>query len=169
MLRTRKRRLLALAAILALVAAAAAIAAWLVNSTGPGRTQVASLTSPSVSLPGSWSGIANLFPGGQGDVQVNVTNTNPVPLTIVSWQQSSSQPSPTYTPTNNSTCPASNFSPVAGPAATVPTTIAANASNVLVTLKNAVALSASAPTACQGQDVTITGSPSPFQLNFSSP
>jgi hypothetical protein len=151
---TRRRKVAAVTAVLALVCVSVAAAAWLVTSlNGNGRTKVASLSVPSIAMPPSFSGAGNLFPGGNGDVQVNITNPNNVPLNIVGILGSTA----TFTPTNPATCPPSNFTLNASGVSATPSTVPANASGFAVTLNNLVHLAASADTLCQGQDVQITG------------
>lgn len=162
--RTRRRKVIAVLVVLALVVASAALAAWLVSSTGKARGKASSL-APVTFVPASSAEIGtagDLLPGGTGSVWIKATNPSSVPMVVQSAARPGGGTQAGLIVSSDPTgCPASNVTDTlaGGPkvytAADSLPPIPANASGVLVRLPGVLAMSSTAPNACQGVDFLL--------------
>ncbi len=122
--------------------------AWTVGGSGAGYAKavtVVNLTTANVSA----TTVADLYPGGVGDVKLSVVNSNPFPATITAVTAGTAA---TTTPTN-ATCDASTgvtFTTTTG----LTLTATANATTDF-TLVGKAAMSSASVNACQGLTFTL--------------
>jgi hypothetical protein len=166
----QSRKVLAVTAGMVLAGGAAYVATtWIValsaGSSGEGQAAtVQNLTITSVATP---SPVAQLYPGGAGDVVVTISNPNPYPVTLTSVNLPTSSTYGTgYTSSSLATaqsgCTSSTSdvswsfaTSTSGSAHTLTTPLiigaSGNANNPLtVTLSNDASMTSSAPAACEG-------------------
>ncbi len=147
-----------LVVVLALVFAGVAFAVWsFTQSTTNLQGKNASTLSLVFHNPsaGDLAGVQQCYPGGSCDLVAEVGNPASVPTQITTFQ-------PSLAASYNATgCPATNYG---GPAeaATLftlgtPITVPASAVGFVLKWQNALTLSATAPSACQGQTISVTG------------
>jgi len=78
----RNRRLIALGtSILALAAVGLVYAAWTTNGSGSGYAAAGQATNLSTNVA-STATATKLYPGTNGDVAINIVNSNPYPVTV---------------------------------------------------------------------------------------
>lgn len=153
----RKKVVLLLAMLAAGALATAAYAAWFGSGFGPGKAKggkVRLAIAASADLP---EGANALFPGGVGDVAVDVTNLNPVTVDALSFEIPAGSLA-RVTSSDETNCPSSNVT-VASRGVTslpAPVSIVRGATRVVI-LPDALAMSSSAPSGCQ--DVSFTVEP----------
>jgi hypothetical protein len=143
--------------LLAVPIAGAANAYWggLGSGGGSGTSGTALAVSLSPGTPG-----ADLYPGGQANVMVNVSNPNSSPVHIGSLALASSQGTLGFAvDSGHSTCATSTLSFATqtnvGSGWTVPAKVGAVAGSLSVTLPNALAMGIDAAQTCQGASVTV--------------
>lgn len=141
----RKHRILAaLTAVAIVVGGGVAYATWTASGVGSGAAKAATSTALTVS---AGTTTADLYPGfTQGDVFMTVSNPNPYPVNITSL-------TPGAITTSAPGCLATNITVATPTGLAIP--VAANATNVAVTVPNIVTMIAAAPDACQGVTFTI--------------
>ena len=145
---TRKRRLVGGGiTIVVLIAAGLAYAAWTASGTGAGYAKAGSaqaLTTNDVSATTA----ADLYPGANGDVKVEINNPNPYPVQVTAISGSG-----TITPdSGHASCSPTGvtFTNQTGLSINVP----ANGTQA-ATLDNAASMSNAAANGCQGATFTI--------------
>ncbi|HVW34111.1 MAG TPA: hypothetical protein VHL53_16360 [Acidimicrobiia bacterium] len=127
-------------------AANAAYAAWTANGTGSGSAKA--VTAKAVTTVDTASPTAQLYPGGNGDLTVQLKNSNPYPVTVTAIDKAATGSIVSGDPT----CDASNgvtFTNTAGS-----WDVAANGTTT-VTLAGKVHMSNSSVDACQGLSFTV--------------
>lgn len=141
----RKHRIFAvLTAVAIVVGGGVAYASW--TATGAGSGAAKATTSAALTVSAGTT-TADLYPGfTQGDVFMTVTNPNPFPVNITSL-------TPGAITTSAPGCVASNITVATPTGLSIP--VAANATNVAVTVPNIVTMILAAPDACQGVTFTI--------------
>jgi hypothetical protein len=152
---TRKRALVAVAA-LALIAAAIAVAAWIVTGSGNGTAKAGSLQPLTVTQASSTTGAVSCFPGGSCDIVVNVTNPNE-DLVITKVEPGGTG----ISLTGGGFCPPSSFTRNTVNGLNIPLPAGSTPN---IKLPGALSLDSAAPTTCQG--VTVTA---PVVLTASTP
>lgn len=145
--RTRRRKAATVLAVLVLVGASAAVAAWLVDSSGDAQSKVGSLVAPTVTP--ATSAPEQLFPGQTKPIKVKVSNPNSA-LVLTRFNPGGGG----LVSGLAAGCDASNFTlnDVNGLSIPIPNGITDD-----VTIPGAITLSAAAPQACSGSDVSING------------
>ena len=138
---TRRRKITTALVTLALMGASVALAAWLINASGPGTAGIGSLQAPTV--VGGTPDARTLLPGSDGPAFVRVTNPNDSALLITGVTDAAGGLGPASCPYVNVT-----VNPQAGLAVTVPASATTN-----IKIAGAYHLASDAPTACQGADV----------------
>jgi len=148
---TRRRKIVALVVGIMMIASAA-YAAWIVTGSGDFKGKTGTFQTLAVGAPPTL--VADLFPGTTGDVQANIVNPNPAPLTLssVTWAVSG------ITSSDQTNCPASNFTSINKTGLSIPLAASATTS---VTIPDALSMAANAPNGCQG-GITITVQASSF-------
>ncbi len=155
MFSSKKSKIVTVVAALALISASAAFAAWYITGQGTGRAKIGTLTAPLVTDPGSVA-IANCYPGGDCDLYVNVNPGTATGIKASAWKIGTGYAIDSL---SFGSCPSSNLT--ANPASlnntafTPMPTLAPNV-DTLVTLPNALHLSSSAPSTCQGVEFTVS-------------
>jgi hypothetical protein len=141
----RKQKFLATLAVMAvIVGGGVAYANWTASGTGSGAAKAAGATALTVNVGTT---TADLYPGfTQGDVFMSVSNPNPYPVNITSL-------TPGAITSSSGTCAASNITVLPATGLSIP--VAANATNVAVTVPNIVTMITTAPDACQGVTFTV--------------
>jgi hypothetical protein len=135
---------------------------WLVgvNAGATGQGQSATITNLTITAVAAPAATNLLYPGGTGDVVININNPNSFPVTITGFNL----------PTSTTYATSALSTPVAGCASgtslvgwnfatgvsgsshtlTTPLTVAANTNNFTVTLTNDATMALTAPLACAG-------------------
>lgn len=141
----RKQRILAvITAVAIVVGGGVAYATWTATGSGSGAAKATTSAALTVS---AGTTTADLYPGfTQGDVFMTVSNPNPYPVNITSL-------TPGAITTSAPGCVASNITVATPTGLSIP--VAANATNVAVTVPNIVTMILAAPDACQGVTFTI--------------
>jgi hypothetical protein len=147
-------------AVLALTACGAGLAAWLTQGSGTGSARVGTMQALTFA-EASPAGATPVYPGGDGDLVVSVTNPNG-PLTLTSVQSDT-----TVTAQNPNGWSAADVTDgsCSGGYATVSATglsVPVASGTSTITVPAAVHLGLSAPSACQGHTLKlwITGTAS---------
>jgi hypothetical protein len=157
LLRTRRRKVFAIAIAAAVLAIGAAVAAWIVTSSGQsGRAQVGTAPLAPTITPAANPPAGDLFPGGTGAVYVDASNPNTYEMTLTTATVNPATATnilvhkPLGTP--NAACPSSNFTfnTVGALSVSVP---AGSSTNLAI--PGAVSMSASAPIECAGSFVWL--------------
>lgn len=154
--RRRKRTVVAGGTVLALVFAGTAFALWSFLGTTnsfQGRTGTPSVSFTAPTAPHLTAATA-LFPGGSGDLVVDVTNPMSTPVTVISYQ-----PSSLNSFAVGGSCSASLGGPAQGNSLVTlgaGITVPANATSFAVTLPNALTMPSTAGSNCQTQTITET-------------
>lgn len=153
--RRRPKLAVLLVVVLALVFAGVGYALWtMTTTTNKLEGQTAGTIPLTIINPtsGDLSAAQQCAPGGSCPILGEVSNPSSTAIQITAYQPTSAGG---FDNGASLTCDSSNFT---GPAETsalttlgTPITVAAGASNVVVTLPNALTLKATAPTACEGQ------------------
>jgi len=125
------------------MASTVAFAAWTAGGTGNGYAQAKTAVNLTTSAATT---TATLYPGGTGNVYLNVTNPNPYAVTITGVAANGSITA------SNGSC---NVASVTYTAPTSPSLVVAAGATTQFTLTNAVAMSTAANDNCQGNTFTI--------------
>jgi hypothetical protein len=134
-------------AAISLLGSAGAFAYW--TSTGSGNgTGGTATTVPLTLTPGAVSG--SLFPGGSASVVLTVSNPNLSPIRIGTFLLDTTSGTSGFTPSG---CSLTFTAPTTG--WTVPAKSGSTNGTLSVTLPSAVAMAASAASACQGANITV--------------
>lgn len=137
----------ALSALALFIAAGATFGSWSLSGTGNGYAKA--VTPSNLTLnDASASTVAQLYPGGTGDVKVSITNPNAFPVTVTGVSGNG-----TITSDKGATCDAStgvSYTNQTG----LSLSLAAGATQVF-TLTGAAAMSNSTVDACKGAIFTI--------------
>lgn len=135
------------AAVALLLVGGVAIAAWLASGSGTGSAKAGSLVALQVNRD---TAVADLYPGTlNGAVYVKVDNPNTFPVTVTSVTIPAG--------TIDAVCGVSvNASGIGFEFAGQPT-LAAGAVGVPIKVTNALTMSSSSATGCQGKDFSIPG------------
>ncbi len=145
---TRTRRLLGGGIALAvLVAAGLAYAAWTASGTGDGYAQ-AGTAEDLTTYDASWATVGDLYPGANGDVQLEIGNPNPYPIQVTSVSGNGAITASGGIGTCNTT--GVTFTDQTGLTINVP----ANGTQT-ATLNNAASMSNASENGCQGATFTI--------------
>lgn len=152
-LRHLKRRSLVALAV-GLVGASAALAYF--TSAGSGQGSASAGTTQPVTLSAGTPTVA-LYPGGQADVALTISNPNPVSVRIGSLALDPAQGSGGFAVDSQHTgCSVSALSYAAQSVGwTVPPKSGSTNGSLTVDLTNAISMSASAANACQGASFTV--------------
>jgi hypothetical protein len=156
---TRRRLIAAGVAMTAPVAAGLVYAAWLTGGSGSGYAG-AGTAQTLTTVDASASTTGDLYPGGTGDVKVQIHNPNSYPVTVTSI--SSTGAVTKYAGTGGVACTDANHGVSwNGGAWTGSISVPANGDSAVTTLPNKAAMSNSSDNACQGAKfvipVTLTG------------
>lgn len=149
--------LTALIAVLTLGIAGAAYGYWRASGSGSGTGSTG--TTVAVTLgPGVPSG--SLYPGGQANVVLTVTNTNAVNVSISSLSLNTTQGTNGFSvDAGHASCSVAALTFATqtngGTGWTVPARVGAVNGTLPITLPNALAMSTSAADACQGATFTV--------------
>ncbi len=146
MLRPRKKILVAGGVVAGLMASGVAWAAWTANGTGNGYAQATTaqvLTTDDVSA----TTVAQLYPGGSGDVKLTINNPNPYAVQVTSITGNGT----ITADTGHSGCTTTG---VSFTNQTGTWNVAAN-DETSVTLTGAASMSNASLNACQGATFTI--------------
>lgn len=159
MSRHLSRRLLvaSLLAILALPGGGTAFAYWRASGSGAGSATAGTNVAVTLS-PGTPT--ATLYPGGQADVLLTVSNPNASPVRIGSLALDTGQGTSGYAvDAGHSGCAVATLSYTTqtngGAGWTVPGKVGAVDGTLAITLTNALAMGAAAANACQGATSTV--------------
>jgi hypothetical protein len=153
------KRVAAIGMPLAVVAATGiAFAAWTSTGTGSGYAKATTASTLST-VDVSASAVAQLYPGGSGDLKVKFDNPNPYPVEITSISQNgaiTSDKDANCTDAQGSTHPTGvSFATQSGPW-DVPAHTTADGDGVLaVTLQGAVSMTNNSDDGCQGALFTV--------------
>ena len=147
--------LLVIMSLSALAGIAAAVWSAVGSGTGRGTTGTTVAVTLSPAAPA-----AALYPGGQADVVLTITNTNTAPVRIGSLSSDSARGTGGFAAdAGHPNCVASTLTFATQTNGTTGWTVPAKAGSVngtlAVTLTNAVAMSLSALNACQGATFTV--------------
>jgi hypothetical protein len=154
---TRRILLALLLVFLALPAGGAAQAYWKASGTGVGSATTGTNVAVTLS-PGTPT--ATLYPGGQSDVMLSVSNPNMSPVRIGSLALDTGQGTLGFAvDAGHSGCVLSTLSFTTqtngGAGWTVPAKVGAANGTLAITLTNALSMSAAAANACQGAIHTV--------------
>jgi hypothetical protein len=149
-----KKALVTVLAIAGLLGAGLVYAAWTESGSGSVYSKAGSaqaLTTVDVSA----STAATLYPGGNGDAIVKFSNPNPYPIKITSVSLDTS--GSIAADGSHSGCAGSNasFTNQSGLSVVVPAQTSGTNGTTQTTLTGSVAMSSTAPDACQGAVFTI--------------
>lgn len=146
----RRRSLALLGTGLALGAAAVAVAAWSSTSSGDAKAKAATVTQLTIG-DASAAVSGDLYPGGTGALKLKISNPNSFPLqiTAVSLQAGGSIAS------SSSACNSGGHAVTFTNQSGLSISVAAGATNEVVTLAGSVAMGSAAVNACQGATFTI--------------
>lgn len=164
---TRRRKLVAVLAVLALLVVSAAFAAWIVGARSGARAQTATIVSPTVVPTATPNG--NLFAGGSVPLAVDVTNpTSNPPLNLVSIATTNVSTTDIVS-SNEAGCPDANFTVGQSAQTGLSIPVANTGLPIKVNLPGqTLNLAANAPTACMGVTVTVSaGGTNGWDLSFS--
>lgn len=151
-----KRRIIAVGTtLIALAVVGFVYAAWTTNGSGSGYAKAQS-ARPLATIDVSASTITSLFPGGNGDLLLKISNPNDYPVKVTAVAGGSGSIS---VDAGHSTCAASNVSLNATLATTVtladPILVGANSESAERTLRGVVSMIPDAANACQGAVFSI--------------
>ncbi len=148
LLANRTRLAVALALVAVVIAGGVTLGSWAVGSD-PGNGYAKATSSQNLTLSdASASTVAQLYPGGTGDVKVKVTNPNPFAVTVTSVSGAG-----TITSDKGAACNASTG--VTYTDQTGLTQAVGAGATVTFTLTGAAAMSNAASSSCQGAVFTI--------------
>ncbi len=150
--KTRKRRVASAAATLALTASLA-FAAWLTSSTGDAGARFGQLSQPTVQAAATLPG--DCFPGASCDLRLTVANSNG-PLLLDGVAKNGT------IVTSSTSCPGTNVTVRSNADSGLAVAVASGTSTVQV--PNGLAISSAAPSACQGQTISV-----PLTASFTTP
>ena len=140
-------RKILITAVAVFVGLTVGVAAALWSSTGTGAGRAQARTAQTVTVTAA-TGTADLYPGfADGDLSFTLTNANPYPITFTSADAG------TVTSSDPTGCPASLVT--VDDATGLALDVAANDTSVTESIADVVALSSSAPDACQGVTFSI--------------
>jgi hypothetical protein len=145
------------AVVLTLAATSTALAYWTTSGGGGGSGATGSAQAITLS-PGTPT--AGLYPGGQSDVALTVDNPNPISVKIGSLSLATGQGSAGYgVDSGHSSCSTGALSFTAqsngGGGWSVPPKVGSTDGALSIDLANALAMSTSAASACQGATFTV--------------
>lgn len=142
--------LVLIGASLALGAVAMAVAAWSTTGSGDANARAATVAQLTVGdASGTVSG--DLYPGGTGALKLKLSNPNAFPLQITAVSLQSGGSIASSSSACNSGGHAVTFTNQSG----LSVTLAAGATDEVVTLAGSVAMGSAAANACQGATFTI--------------
>ena len=153
-----KKLMITGATLLAFLVASVAFAAWVVTGSGDGYAKATSSQALYTDNVGATT-VAQLYPGGSGDVKVTVRNPNPFPVEVT-------QVSANGAVSGNANCTDVGADPLkaTGVSFTTQNLVAGNVvpaksggtdGTLALTLSNAAAMSNASVNACQGATFTI--------------
>jgi hypothetical protein len=142
-----RRRLIAILAVVGLLMGGAAWAYFTSHGSGSGPGSTGTMSTVTLSATAG-SPLTPLYPGGSGDVSLEVNNTNAYSVTLVSVTGSG-----TITPIADPSCTTTGvtFTNQTG----LSTTIPASTSGYQIRLPGAVAMGSSSSNGCQGATFSI--------------
>lgn len=159
----RRARLMMVAAATAVVVVTGLVyAAWTTNGSGSGYAK-AGTSSPLSTVDVSASTSATLYPGGNGDVLIKISNPNPYPVRVtdISLNGTNSDIAADSTHASagcNNTSPNAtgvSFSDQTGLSIDIPAKSGGVNGSTQTTLNNAASMSNASANACQGATFTI--------------
>jgi hypothetical protein len=152
-----RRRLikLTLPAVVALVVAATALAFFTSGGSGTAAGDAAS-TAQAVTVSAG-TPTAQVYPGGSGDVALTITNPNPFPVRVGSLSLDTSQGTNGFDKNSgHDACDLSALSyTTQSDGWSIPAKVGSTDGSLDVDLTNAISLSTSAASACQGATFTV--------------
>jgi hypothetical protein len=150
MLRSRRKKLVIVTALVvaAALAGGIAIASWTVSGSGTGYAK-ASTASPITLSDASASTSADLYPGASGAVKLKVSNPNPFPVRITAVSGNGA-----ITSDKGAACNAATGVTFTNQSS-LTLDLLANESDKVFTLAGAVAMSNASDTTCQGAVFSI--------------